>query len=254
MGLRLKILSGFLILALMLLMAGIWSIYHFKFIGSSVQNLLDVNYRSINASMTMLHALEREDSAVLLLLLGKWEKGRTVVESADSLFNHGYAAVQNSATGEEEKSVIDGIGQKYDRYSELWEKPIVGTSREGDINWYFGYPHKAFMDVKESVFTLMDMQDREMYQIATDLKNRANRATMPGIVSIVAALVFSLIFSYFVNYFMVNPIVKMSKGIKAFREKNVPFEVKVNTRDEIAELAFSVRNLCSKELKEKNAR
>lgn len=50
MGLRIKILSGFLILAIMLCVAGVWSIYQFRSIGASVQALLDDNYKSINAA------------------------------------------------------------------------------------------------------------------------------------------------------------------------------------------------------------
>ena len=87
MKIRVKILSGFLVLALMLLIAGIWSIYELKFLGSSLPEILDDNYQSINASKVMMEALEREDSAILLLLLGKWEEGRNILNSADSLFN-----------------------------------------------------------------------------------------------------------------------------------------------------------------------
>ena len=60
MGLRLKILSGFLILVVMLIIAGIWSIYELRTVGSSVQKLLDENYRSINAAKRMILALERD--------------------------------------------------------------------------------------------------------------------------------------------------------------------------------------------------
>ena len=71
MGLQFKILSGFFILVLMLFIAGLWSIYELNSIGSSVQSILDENYTSIHAAKRMKEALEREDSGVLLLLLGK---------------------------------------------------------------------------------------------------------------------------------------------------------------------------------------
>jgi len=66
MGLRTKILSEFLILTTMLLIARIWSIYELTRVGTSVQRLLDDNYKSINAANMMIEALERKDSAVLL--------------------------------------------------------------------------------------------------------------------------------------------------------------------------------------------
>ena len=59
MGLRAKILSGFLILTTMLFMARIWSIYELTRVGTSVQRLLDENYKSINPAKMMIEALER---------------------------------------------------------------------------------------------------------------------------------------------------------------------------------------------------
>ena len=85
MGIRFKILLGFLTLAVMLFIAGVWSIYELNSIGSSVPKLLDENYRSIHAAKKMIEALEREDSAVLLLLLGRWDEGRFLLNTADSL-------------------------------------------------------------------------------------------------------------------------------------------------------------------------
>jgi hypothetical protein len=98
MSLRFKILSGFLILALMLAIAGIWSIYELNSIGTSVQELLDDNYRSIKAAEMMTEALERQDSGILLLLLGKWEEGRRILDSADNLFEKGYQIAENNLT------------------------------------------------------------------------------------------------------------------------------------------------------------
>ena len=94
MGLRLKILSGFLILTMMLAVAGVWSIYELTTVGTSVQRLLDDNYKSINAGKMMIEALEREDSAVLLLLSGKWNQGRSIIESADEVFQRGFTVSQ----------------------------------------------------------------------------------------------------------------------------------------------------------------
>jgi hypothetical protein len=62
MGLRAKMLLGFLILTIMLLVAGVWSIYELITAGSSVQKLLNENYKSITAGKMMIEALGREDS------------------------------------------------------------------------------------------------------------------------------------------------------------------------------------------------
>lgn len=245
MGLRLKIVLGFLILAIMLSIAGIWSIYELNSIGTSVQDLLDENYKSINAAKMMLEALEREDSAVLLLMMGKWEEGRAIIASGDSLFQRAYFIASNNITIAGEQASVDAIKGKYDAYKQLWEKPIVDTKRQGDLNWYFQSTHEKFGEAKTAVNDLMALNDREMFQTASYLKNKANRAIMPGIVAIIAALTFSLIFSYFVNYYMVSPIVTITRNIKQYIEKRQAFSVKIETKDELADLADAIQILCA---------
>jgi len=243
MGIRTKIFSGFLILATMLAVAGVWSIYELSTIGTSVQKLLDDNYKSISAAKTMIEALEREDSAVLLLILGNWDEGRSIMNSADELFEEGYKIAEKNLTIKDEKSYVDNIRAKYDAYKSLWVKPIVGTNREGDLDWYSDKVHKSFLEVKVSVQDLMNINDGVMYQTASNLKDRSNRAIMPGIVAIVSSLVFSLLFSYFINFYVAGPIIRLTKGIGEFLETQKDFDAKIETKDEILDLANSISKL-----------
>jgi hypothetical protein len=246
MGLRFKILSGFLILSMMLLLAGVWSIYEVSSMGAGVQGILDDNYKSINAAKMMLEALEREDSATLLLILGKWQEGRTIVASGDSLFEAAFQIASHNLTIPGEKVLLDSLGSRYDNYRDVWQKPIVGTIKEGDLNWYFEQSHRAFLDVKTSVNNLMDLNDKVMFQTASALKNKANRAIMPGIVALIAALVFTLIFNHFVNYYAVSPIVRITDRIKKFNDQKVPFEVEIETKDEFFDLVSELTTLCAR--------
>ncbi len=245
MKLRIKILSGFLILASMLSIAGIYSIYELKSIGSSVQELLSDNYKSINASKTMIEALEREDSGVLLLLLGNWHKGRRIISSADSLFEAALKIAANNITVPGEQFYVDSIRIKYQAYKELWQMPIVDTQKQGNINWYLQTLHEPFIALKTSVNHLGTLNDQFMFKTASELQRKANRAIMPGIVAIIAALVFTFLFNFFVNYYFVGPVIKITSSIKKFLDRKAPFDVRVETRDEIFDLAESIGNLCN---------
>lgn len=248
MKLRAKILSGFLILALMLLIAGVWSIYQLNTIGTSVQQLLDDNYKSIKAADMMSQALEREDSAILLLMMGNWQEGRKILKSAHVSFLEGFEVAQNNLTIPGEEDDVDRIRAKYKSFSELWASPIVDTDKEGNLNWYFTTMHNAFLDLKSSVDELKTLNEEALYRTASGLKDRANRAVVPGTVAIVSALIFSLIFTYLVNQFMISPIIRITRGIEDFTEKRTFFDVKVETKDEIRELASAINSLCSKVL------
>jgi hypothetical protein len=243
MGLRMKILSGFLILTIMLAVAGIWSIYELTTVGASVQRLLDDNYKSINAGKMMIEALEREDSAVLLLLSGKWEQGRSILESGDTLFQKGFMIAQNNVTIPGEPAYVDEIEARYKAYKDLWEKPIVDTSKQGNLDWYFQEVHQAFQGVKRSVEKLAALNDQTMYKTASDLKNRTHRAIMPGIVAILAALIFTIIFNFLINYYVVSPIIRTTKGIQRFMETGELPAIQVETEDELFHLVSSIRRL-----------
>ena len=98
MNLRFKILSGFLILAVMLCAAGAASIYELNRIGHSVNGLLEKNYRSIVAAKEMIEALERQDSGVLMLMSGNWEAGRATLEEADRAFAQAFGTAKSNIT------------------------------------------------------------------------------------------------------------------------------------------------------------
>lgn len=243
MRLRLKILSGFFILVLMLSIAGVWSIYELKYMSTSVQELLDDNYKSIDASKIMIEALEREDSGILLLLLGNFREGRTIIASADSLFEHGLKIAANNITIPGEQSFVDSIKIKYKVYKELWERPIVDTQKQGNLNWYLITVHQSFLDLKSAINNLMALNNQVMFETASNLKDKANRAIMPGVVAIISALIFTILFNFFVNYYFISPIIKINKSIRKFLDNRIIFKVEIETKDEISELANSINAL-----------
>jgi methyl-accepting chemotaxis protein len=243
MKIRTKILLGFLILAVMLAAAGAYSIYELTSLSASVQKLLDDNYKSITASKQMIEALEREDSGILLLLSGKWKEGRSTIVDADENFKHFLAVAGNNVTIPGEKNFIEKIHAAYNVYRSNWDRPIVGTDYEGNLNWYFEKVHREFNEAKEAVQELMALNDKVMYQTASNLKNRARRAIMPGIVALSSALVFSLVFNFFVNLYIVNPILQLIQSIKNFLRSGQPVKLDIETKDELRDLADSIVNL-----------
>lgn len=236
---------GFLILAIMLAVAGGFSIYELRTVGSSVQALLDDNYRSINAAKEMTEALEREDSGMLLLLSGKWKEGRETIRTADKNFLKALETAANNLTIKDEKVYVEKIREAYKDYSRLWDQSIVGTTREGNLGWYFNDAHQSFKTVKTAVQDLMAINDQAMYETASDLKNRAHRAVMPGVIAILSALVFTLLFNYFVNIYIVNPILSLIKSINSFLDKREPVSVKIESNDELGDLGASITNLAA---------
>ncbi|MEJ2544751.1 MAG: hypothetical protein P8Y99_11860, partial [Calditrichaceae bacterium] len=197
----------------------------------------------IHAAKRMKDALEREDSGILLLLLGNWEEGRKIINAADSMFNQEMQIAYNNVTIEGEKMHLDSIQSSYAIYKNLWKRPVVDTGKQGNIDWYFSEVHQSFLNTSQSVENLIGINDENMYRTASNLESRANRAIMPGIIASVAAIIFALLFTYLVHTFMISPIIEMTYRIKKFEENKTPFDVRILTRDEIYDLSESIKEL-----------
>ena len=83
--LKIKIFSSFMLLVLMLLIAGVMSIWELNKMNNSFSNVIDNNYLSIEHALKVTHALEREDSGILMLFLGNRDEGMRVINASDSI-------------------------------------------------------------------------------------------------------------------------------------------------------------------------
>lgn len=246
MRLRYKILSGFILILAMLIVAGSFSIIEFSKIGKSVEDLLEDNYRSIEASKMMLEALEREDSGVLLLLHGKWKEGREIVNYGDSLFNKSFRIVKNNITETNEENYIEDIARKYRKYKQIWVRPIVGTYKEENLDWYYNESHEIFMNVKTSVQKLMDLNQESMYEEASNLREKAKRAIMPGIIAILSAFIFMFLFNFFISYYFITPLENLTEELENFYAGKQGLKTKIESKDELGRLKDAINQVIQK--------
>lgn len=246
MKIKIKILAGFVLIIAMLIVAGLMSIFEFSRLGKSISALIDDNYKTIEASKTMIEALEREESGILLLVSGQWKEGRQILQSADSLFGAAFFKAKNNITEMHEENYIGQIEKSYKEFKHTWELPIVGTSKEHNIDWYFSELHPNFIKVKTDVNALMTLNQDSMYQESTVLKEKTHRAIMPGIVAIISALVFLIIFNFFISKYFVKSIGNLIYSLKHYNSQKNIFDAGITTKDEFKELENEIQNLIDK--------
>ena len=86
MGIKFKILSGFVILASLLFISGALSMYELTKLGRSVNKLLKDNYKSIDYSKKMMQAVSLQEELLLLSLVQPVDTLTTSFNQADSVF------------------------------------------------------------------------------------------------------------------------------------------------------------------------
>jgi HAMP domain-containing protein len=82
-----------------------------------------------------------------------------------------------------------------------------------------------------------------MYNEVSELKEKSKRAMMPGIVSILAALVFTLILNFFITRYFVHPISILSEALNNVKEGDKRLQSNITSNDEIKKLEVAINDL-----------
>ncbi len=238
MRIKYKLFAGFLLINLMLLVAGAMSIYELVQLRNKTVATIDGNYFALNRLNTMLKSVEKEDRAVLLLLLGQWEDGRQALGAADSAFNVTYREARNSVS---DNLILEKIGDQYATFKHIWELPIVDTKKQGNLNWYYTVFIPEFRTTTAMIEKAMTYSRNQMHTESKQIFEASYTALMPGIVAIISAILMSLLMYFFISRFFSLPINNVLKGLKEYNSKKKPFRVTVNTNDELKELSAEIK-------------
>jgi HAMP domain-containing protein len=245
MGLRIKIISGFIILALMLSIAGVWTILELNSAGTSVSNILEENYKSIKAAKLMRESIERQDSGMLMLLLDHSPKAKDILAEADKVFLEAFKTAENNITIEGEKEFLNKIQTAYNNFTKLWKEAVANEKTIKPKEWYLTKSHPLLIEIINFIENIEDLNNSAMYKTSLSIRSKSERAIVPGIIAVLASIIFTIVFNYFINIFVINPINKTTEAIDNFIGKRIPYEYNLDSKDEIAELTRAVYLLSS---------
>lgn len=250
MGIRLKIVAGFVILAALLVISGLISIYELTKLGNSVNNLLNDNYRSIDYSREMTTNLERQKKALIMAINGDTEKATALFNASKIEFNANLIKAANNLTLPGEINFIDSIAIAFSNYLPIASDFI--TNNNHNIDLYLNDIQPTIWTIQGKVDDLLTINQQNLSQTATLLEKSPYRTILPGLIVVISSILFSIIFNYMISYYMLKPIIRITKGINDFVKYKKPFEVTVETKDELNDLKESVKNLITTKTLQKN--
>jgi methyl-accepting chemotaxis protein len=232
MSLRMKMLLGFMIPAIMLVTAGVWSSSRMRSIGKEVGDMLDDNDRSIQYAMRMSEAMERMDSAVLLRMQGDENSFLRITASEPVAFAEALRLAKGNITVPGEGAVLDSISYYSDRFLGMIKTDDSLLSM--DIYRIQIFP--SFEKAQHFISELRRLNSDAMYSTAQKVVDRANRAALPGDLIVLSAIIFSLLFAWLTQLYVVNPIKSVLKAVREWRETGLFKAPEINTNDELRDL------------------
>jgi NtrC-family two-component system sensor histidine kinase KinB len=237
MSLRLKLILGFAIPALMLIVVGIWSSYQMRTLGTQVRDMLDMNERSIRASVQMNEALERIDSGVLLRFHGDEESFLRIFNTAKPEYEQALLAAVNNVTVPGEGELLDTLQTVSKQYFQILAQ--VGDSQDLKVYWEQVYP--VFSCAQKLNSNLRLMNSEQMYKTAQSVTDQASRAALPGDLIILAAVIFFLLFTWLTQLYIVKPLRLLIDAVQLWKSKGQFEPPEIESKDEIEQLVSELK-------------
>lgn len=202
----------------------------------------------------MIDAVERQDSAVLMILLGFKEQGNLEFRQNETIFLQWLGRAKDNITIPGEKEVIEAIERGYTNY--LGEVSTLRLTNEADhlraIKVYHEVVLPLFRSVRDFCIKLRDLNHETMYAAS----NRAHKLAVQAVFSIsfigLAAVIIGILFSLFLTRLISRPVTELSEAVSHIAQRDYEIQVPVRGTGELALLAQQF-NLMAEKLRHYHA-
>jgi NtrC-family two-component system sensor histidine kinase KinB len=205
-------------------------------LGRASESILQENYRSILAAENMIDAIERQDSGVLLLLLGFTEPGLNEFRGNETIFLQWLGRAKDNITIPGEREIIESIEKAYTLY--LMEisnlRLALASSHQKAIASYHDTIWPLFRSIRDKCIQLRDLNHETMYAAS----NRAGKLAVQAVVSIsfagAAAVIIGVVFSLFLSHLISRPVTELKEAALQLAQGNYGVTVPVRGSGELA--------------------
>jgi two-component system, NtrC family, sensor histidine kinase KinB len=246
--LRKKIFIGYGITLVLMVLILIWAFLNLWDLGQASDAILRENYRSILAAENMVYALERQDSAILLIFLGYDEQGWSQFRENEGQFFQWLGRAKDNITIEGEDKIVGAVETEYSAYLNHVSgvKPLLVAGPRKAATQYHEIILPSFLRVRESCIRLREINQENMYRVSNRASQIAGRAIWSlGSIGF-AAVALGVGFSLFLSNLLTRPVRQMMAATQKISEGNYEIEVSSRSSDELGLLSGQFNSMANK--------
>lgn len=248
--LRKKILIGYGLALCLIIAVIVWSLINMVRLGDAAEAILKENYQSILAAENMIDSLERQDSAILLLMLNYPDEAIKQFRENETHFLLWLGRAKDNVTIAGEENIVENIDAGYSEY--LVQFSNLQTVVYSDAGKAAGFYHEtvlpSFKSVREECIKLRDINQNTMFDASNKANEVSGRAFWSVFTSGSISVVFGLGFSLLLAGLIVRPVHQIIEATQKISEGDYDVEVKSKWHDEIGIMANDF-NVMVKKLK-----
>lgn len=237
--LRKKILVGYGMVLALVIVVFVWAFIHLLGLGQASEAILSENYKSILAAENMIDAIERQDSAILLVMLGYGDEGLRQFRENESQFLQWLGRAKDNITIEGEDKIVSTIDTGYSSYlvnfSEL--RLLYQAEPQKASVFYHETVLPSFKSVRDECVRLRELNQAIMFKASDRARYIARRAIWSMLIIAMAAVGIGLGFSLLLSNLLVRPLRQMVEATQRIAEGSYDVEISTGSSDELGRLA-----------------
>jgi NtrC-family two-component system sensor histidine kinase KinB len=217
-------------------------------LGQASDAILKENYKSILAAENMVYAIERQDSAILLVFAGYEEQGWKQFRENESEFFQWLARAKDNITVEGEAKIVNMIETEYSKYlnhvSQLRPISTAGPRKTGPF--YHETILPSFLSVRDTCIRLREINQENMFKVSDRARYIAKRAIWSMAIIGIAAVGMGIGFSLLLSNLLTKPVREMVEATQKIAEGNYDIQISVHSSDEIGHLTEEFNSMTQK--------
>ena len=246
--LRKKILIGYGMALAVALVVFAWAFVNLVRLGEASDAILTENYQSILAAENMIDAIERQDSATLLVILGYEDEGLNQFRMNESIFLQWLGRARDNITIKGEEKVIDKVDKGYSIYLANFSKLrlLERADQQKATTFYHETVLPYFTSVRDSCSHLRNINEETMLRASDHARLVAKKATWSVLTIGSAGIGIGLGFSLLLSNLLVRPLSQIMEATREIAAGNYNVKVSANSTDELGRLAGEFNSMVAK--------
>ena len=231
----------------LLFFSSLISVFEFTRMNRYVSGLIADNIRSINAARALLSVSEQYNVSLMNgLVIEGTESPKDVALFRGEELVASFENMRHSFVTPEEQAAADSVLYAYSAYMQVVSEADQIWQQDYELRqqWYFNRLQPVYLKFRGYMMQLTSVCQDALIENSQDIREGTYRSLMPGLVSVLVGLIMVLLFNYFLNFYLINPLIKINKGVNGYRNYKRDYNVEVdNNGDELDQLNDTVRNL-----------
>lgn len=240
-SLRFRISFSYILLVSISIAITTWAIVNFNRLGSSVDQIIRENYLNVISAENIVRSLELKDNALAAIITNPSQRNIELYRQSKLDFFQWLQKTQERVNKPEQKCILDSISYLHQKYEEEAENLMMLVFEPKLQQIAKGYHFNAIRPIneklKEFCFTLIDINQQEMFEMDARAKKISSEATFAVLIASLIAVTFSILASIQFTRSIVKPAEKLTETVRNIGKGRLDLKTDILTDDEFGELS-----------------